>query len=232
VTAPYEPYNPLDMNSIAESVVRELLNQPCVEFPPPAKFRGAGVYALYYRGDFPAYRRIAERNANGCEMPIYVGRAEPEGARKGLNVVAGAATQKLYNRLHQHAKSIRAATNLNVSHFRCRYRVVEDLFVPLAERRLIEEFKPVWNILLDGFGLHDPGGGRYAGARSPWDEVHPGRKWYDKLKANERTSEEWSERIVAFIADVERGVITEVPVLDDGEVVEAEEEDTEGDSGE
>jgi len=89
---PYDAYNPLDMRSIAESVVRELLNQPCGPFPPLTRFRGAGIYALYYFGDFPPYRRIAERNTTECEVPIYVGRAEPQGARKGLNVLAGSSS--------------------------------------------------------------------------------------------------------------------------------------------
>ena len=33
----------------------------------------------------------------------------------------------------------------------------------------------LWNSLVDGFGNHDPGAGRYKGLRPRWDVLHPGR---------------------------------------------------------
>ena len=36
------------------------------------RFYGSGVYALYYNGDFAAYRKISKR-----EQPIYVGKVDP-----------------------------------------------------------------------------------------------------------------------------------------------------------
>lgn len=36
--------------------------------------------------------------------------------------------------------------------------------------------------MLDGFGNHDPGKGRYEQAKSAWDVLHPGRAWADKCK--------------------------------------------------
>ncbi len=39
---------------------------------------GAGIYAIYYVGDFPSYAPVAERNHDGrFEAPIYVGKAIP-----------------------------------------------------------------------------------------------------------------------------------------------------------
>ena len=42
-----EPYDPLDYAHLAENVVRALMAQPCRELPPPERFTGAGVYAVY-----------------------------------------------------------------------------------------------------------------------------------------------------------------------------------------
>jgi hypothetical protein len=132
-----------------------------------------GVYAIYYGGDFPAYQPISSED---CKRPIYVGKAVPPGARRGglLDAPAGRA---LYNRLREHAESIMQATNLDDEHFRCRYLVIEDIWIPLGETILINHTRPVWNFIVDGFGKHDPGRGRRAGRRSPWDELHPGRPW-------------------------------------------------------
>src|SRR5579872_6714271 len=106
------PYNPLAIRSIAESVVRELLGRPCGPLPPAARFSGAGIYAIYYHGDFADYALIARRNQQECAMPIYVGKAVPKGGRKGVRVDTGSNGFSLFNRLSQHGESIHAATNL------------------------------------------------------------------------------------------------------------------------
>ena len=51
-----EVFNPLDKTHLAESVKDHLLKRPFVKLPPP-RFLGAGIYAIYYTGDFPPYRR-------------------------------------------------------------------------------------------------------------------------------------------------------------------------------
>ncbi|MEN6603100.1 MAG: Eco29kI family restriction endonuclease, partial [Bryobacteraceae bacterium] len=114
--------------------------------------------------------------------PIYVGKAVPAGTRKGgmgLDVSPGCA---LYNRLSEHAESIQCATNLRLDDFFCRYLAVDDIWIPLGENLLIEMFRPVWNVLIDGFGNHDPGKGRHQGKRPAWDVLHPGRAWASKLQ--------------------------------------------------
>lgn len=151
---------------------------------------GAGIYALYYVGEFPAYAPIAERNRDGrFSAPIYVGKAIPAGARRGggLGVTTGPV---LFRRLNEHAQSIDQATNLVRSDFFCRYLVVDDIWIPLGESLLIERFAPIWNSTLDGFGNHDPGSGRYGGQKPPWDVIHPGRAWAEKLQPNKRSESE------------------------------------------
>lgn len=55
------PYNPLDKRNLGASVAREMLMTD-VQPLPPTKFIGAGVYAIYYRGDYAPYRKLAELN--------------------------------------------------------------------------------------------------------------------------------------------------------------------------
>lgn len=182
-----QPYNPLDKKNLGESVADALLNSPIHRLPPES-FYGAGVYALYYTGSFSVYSKLSEVNQEGTfQCPIYVGKAVPAGARKGglgLDVDHGRA---LFGRLSQHADSIACASNLEINDFFCRYLVVDDIWIPLAEAMLIERFQPVWNRVLDGFGNHDPGKGRHAGMMPPWDCLHPGRVWASRLQPCSQT---------------------------------------------
>ena len=57
------PYNPLDKRHLGEQVAEALLMQD-VHSLPPSRFIGAGVYALYYIGDFPTYAALKEVNKN------------------------------------------------------------------------------------------------------------------------------------------------------------------------
>ncbi|MCD4728885.1 MAG: Eco29kI family restriction endonuclease [Pirellulales bacterium] len=156
-------------------------------------FFGAGVYAIYYTGEYPAYCKIAEINRNGLfTQPIYVGKAIPAGARRGGLGLGTSPGRALYNRLAKHADSIRQAENLDLVDFACRYLVVDDIWIPLGESLLIHKFSPIWNTCLDGFGNHDPGAGRYKQQRSPWDMIHPGRAWAMRCRENARSVEKIS----------------------------------------
>jgi hypothetical protein len=177
------PFNPLDKTNLGESVAEALLQQPVGQMPPTEPFIGAGVYALYYEGDFALYKEVAEQNRNELyRWPIYVGKAVPAGARKGGYGLGADPGLALFKRLAEHADSIEQAENLRLRDFRCRFLVVDDIWIPLAESLLIEMFSPLWNRKIDGFGNHDPGSGRYNQQRSPWDVIHPGRPWAAKLQ--------------------------------------------------
>lgn len=183
-----QPYNPLDKKNLGISVADAMLNQPISPLPPGDRFVGAGIYAIYYVGDFQPYAPIAERNREGrFETPIYVGKAIPAGARRGggLGVATGAV---LFGRLSQHAQSIEQVSNLDVSDFFCRYLVVDDIWIPLGESLLIEKFAPVWNSIVEGFGNHDPGKGRYNSQKPLWDMVHPGRPWAERMHENKKSA--------------------------------------------
>lgn len=96
----------------------------------------------------------------------------------------------MLGRLRDHAKSIRSTNDLNIEDFLCRYLVVDDIWIPLGESLLIARFAPVWNSLVDGFGNHTPGKGRFEGMRPRWDVLHPGRAWAEKCAPRSETFDE------------------------------------------
>ncbi len=205
-----EPYNPLDKENLGKSVAEKLLD--CQPSPlPPETFIGAGVYAIYYIGDCPAYASIAAiEDEDHLKPPIYVGKAVPAGARKGGLGLSKEPGTVLSRRLRQHANSIKQAENLDLSDFYCRYLVVDDIWIPLGESLLIEMFSPIWNKVIDGFGIHDPGRGRRVQRRSQWDVLHPGRPWVESQGSSDKTKAEILENLRRFLAHEDAETINEV----------------------
>jgi len=200
------PYNPLDRRNLGRSVEYALLIEDSVLLDGVARLTGDGIYALYYTGSLDIYQPIANE---ACRVPIYVGKADVPGARKGLVSVNYRGTA-LWNRLDEHADSIRRAQNLDVADFRCRYLVVDDIWIPLGESLMIGNYRPLWNVVIDGFGLHDPGSGRHGGLRSEWDELHPGRVWYAKM-APRPDPEAILRKVVRHFEQHPPPEVTEVP---------------------
>jgi hypothetical protein len=195
-----DPYNPLDKINLGKSVVEALLELPQLALEKLAPFNGAGIYVIYYRGSFEPYQSIAQAIEGEHAPPIYVGKAVPSGSRKGANLTASGNGKWLFSRISEHRESITVANNLSLSDFSVRYLAVDDIWIPLGEALLISMFNPVWNQLIDGFGNHDPGAGRYNGLRPLWDVLHPGRAWADKCKPRVETTEEIGRRIIDFFA--------------------------------
>jgi Eco29kI restriction endonuclease len=198
----HAPYNPLEKVNLGISVAEAMLSQPVHPLGDIPTFSGAGIYAIYYKGTHPAYEKLAAVNASqGPTFPIYVGKAIPEGGRKGGGGVTSSragASKALFKRLGEHAESIRA-TQLSIDDFACRFLVVDDIWIPLGESLLIAKFSPVWNLLVDGFGNHDPGKGRYNGLVPKWDVLHPGRTWAPKCKPRAETSIQISTEVSAWL---------------------------------
>lgn len=137
------------------------------------RFYGSGVYAIYYKGDFPLYERIS-----GTETPIYVGQAAPAINNARTPMEQG---DRLCRRLDDHRKNIgRAIGTLNIADFEFRSLVVQSGWETAAEDYLIHLFQPIWNSetkILFGLGKHGDDAKTRANKRSPWDTLHPGRGW-------------------------------------------------------
>lgn len=183
-------YNPLDKRNLAKSIAHEFLSRPMQPWPA-GRFEGAGVYALYYTGIHQPYDLYAALQVmdtlDPAAIPIYVGRAVSQGARKGKRAFDDPPGPAVYNRLRVHEQSIDQAANLAVTDFLCRYLIVDEIWVPLAESLLIAHFAPVWNQAVEGFGIKTPGRGRLGQRRSEWDVLHPGRAFATHLAASSKS---------------------------------------------
>ena len=186
--------------SVVEEAIRFFEGTPVHQLPPPNQFIGCGVYALYYLGDYELYARIARLNQDACALPIYVGKAVPPGWRAARTT--STERKSLYSRLREHTRNIHQAKNLALGDFHCRFVILQevetDLIVPI-EATLIRKHRPLWNSVVEGFGNHAPGRGRYDQARSEWDVLHPGRPWADRLRGKSPDLEEMIEEIRAAL---------------------------------
>lgn len=198
-----EPYNPLDKNNLGRSIAEALLNVPVtpLNHEETGKLVGAGVYAIYYVGAFKPYGAITQKNINGVfDQPIYVGKAIPEGARKGGMLFDSSKGSALMKRLRLHMRSISASPTLDAQDFWFRSIVVDDVWIPLGESMMIQIFQPIWNVLIDGIGNNTPGAGRPNQKKSFWDMLHPGRKAFAKLPDNLLTVPEIEQRLTDYLA--------------------------------
>jgi len=165
---------------LIDEAVNFMVNTPMETLPLDEKFSGGGVYALYYNGDFPLYKKIYSNNK---DLPIYVGKAVLPGWRQGRDTVKE-NDPALYRRLGEHSRSINAVKNLELSHFSCKFVVLKSQeadLISTVEAAMTRRYNPLWNSHIDGFGNHDPGKGRYEQAKSEWDVLHPGRVWAERL---------------------------------------------------
>ena len=227
MTVTSKEFNPLDMEHLAESVGNALLASVPTRADLMTPFDGAGVYAIYYTGSESPYEVLGVANeglAGGAVgVPIYVGKADPPGARKGS--ATSKTHRKLYERLQEHRTSVDQATNLNVTDFYFRWLVVQPIWVPLGEQILIQKFAPVWNRIGEGFGKHQQGGNRNE-ELSPWDTLHPGRFntnrktkavvfWADVSLPNKKSQGELQQEVRDHLA-------SKLPVVPSGKVVSVE----------
>jgi hypothetical protein len=74
ITLPEFVFDPTAPRVVGRLVADTLLLQPrrLLSAMVDARFYGAGVYAIYYRGDFDAYQPLS-----GKDHPLYVGKADP-----------------------------------------------------------------------------------------------------------------------------------------------------------
>jgi hypothetical protein len=178
-SAIFDPTNP---KIIGRFISLALVAQPRDKLAAVERFYGSGVYAIYYRGDFPPYKPIAK-----TETPIYVGKAGPALMNARTPIAQG---ERLARRLADHRKNIsKAVTTISIDDFECRFLLVQSGYETAAEDYLIYLFKPIWNNetgILYGLGKHGDAATTRQNKRSPWDTLHPGRTWAGKTVADAR----------------------------------------------
>jgi Eco29kI restriction endonuclease len=179
-------YKNASFAELVKDAIRFFNGTPVHTLLPHEPFLGTGVYALYYTGQNPLYKRYAVLNRLAYNHPIYVGKAVPKGWRQSrISDNAFKQSRELNNRLKEHSRSITVGEGLLLEEFMCRFVIFEDEgsdMIGTIEAALIKLNQPLWNVAVDGFGNHDPGSGRYEQAKSGWDVIHPGRAWAERCK--------------------------------------------------
>jgi hypothetical protein len=198
-----KPFNPLAKDSLGRSLTEAFLESTLHPFPIGEKFPGAGVYALYYYGNLQIYEDLVRLNlSSDFGVPIYVGKAVPQGSRKGGVDFDSAAGHALQQRLGNHANSIKEVNDLHLQDFKCRYLIVDDVWISLAESLLIEKFQPLWNKIVDGFGNNPQGSGRHDQKKSPWDALHPGRKRAEPMQPAKESKDQIESKVRGFLGAI------------------------------
>ena len=204
------PENSISVHKFTSPVLQGIINDaekfftktPVSLFPPPKSFKGGGVYALYYMGDFELYRTLSLTTIEEESLPIYVGKAVPPGWRMGRATTTDKSS--LFNRIREHSRNIQQAENLSANDFKCRYVILdgnESGIIGPVEASLIRKFQPLWNTIIDGFGNHTPGKGRFNQAKSGWDVLHPGRGWAQECKGKPPDYDEMVKKIRAYATE-------------------------------
>ncbi len=180
----FDPSNP---STTGRLVVLALLAQDRVPLERIGKTYGSGIYAIYYDGKHPLYAPVV-----GTETPVYVGKADPKAVDAASPREQG---PQLWGRLHDHRKAIRTVEHyaidndmkprLSVGEFTCRRLVCATNAQLVAEKHLIGLFRPIWNNETKrcwGISKHGDSAKTRSNKRSPWDVIHPGRKWANEEK--------------------------------------------------
>lgn len=164
-------FDPTEPSLIGNFVALALVAQDRKRLESLPRFYGSGVYAIYYTGQAQLYSAITN-----TETPIYVGKADPKGDPK----TAIDQGTKLADRLNEHRRNIDKVAGIEIEDFECRALAVQSGYQAAAESHLIRLFRPIWNNetgILYGLGKHGDAATTRANNKSPFDTVHPGRKW-------------------------------------------------------
>jgi hypothetical protein len=193
------------LQGIIKEAEKYFTKTPVSPFPPTENFEGGGVYALYYTGNFELYRALALKTIVEESLPIYVGKAVPPGWRTARSTTT--SKKSLFSRIREHFRNIQAVENLSTDDFQCRYMILdgnESGLIGPVEASLIRKFQPLWNSVIDGFGNHTPGEGRFDQAKSGWDALHPGRAWAKRCKGKPPDYNEMMRKISAYAEGIQK----------------------------
>jgi hypothetical protein len=200
-------YSSPDFEEIIKDTVRFFNGTPVYQLPSPERFHGTGVYAIYCIAKTGVYSKYHQINRLSFNLPIYVGKAVPRGWRQArISSSKTDKTYELYGRLREHSRSITQGADIELEDFLCRFMILEgseSTLIGTVEAALIRAYTPLWNSVIDGFGNHDPGKGRYNQAKSDWDVRHPGRSWAEKCLGAASSHTEVNNQIRNYLSELE-----------------------------
>ena len=192
-----------EFEEIIKDTIRFFNGTPVLPLPLPERFHGTGVYAIYCIAKSGLYKDYHKINRTSYAIPIYIGKAVPKGWRQARTCnLAQNMSYELHGRLKEHCRSIELGSGIEVNDFHCRFMILdgaESDLIGTVEAALIRSYRPLWNSLIDGFGNHDPGRGRYGQAKSDWDVCHPGRLWAERCEGIATSKEKLAKDIKGFM---------------------------------
>ncbi|MFD6158835.1 Eco29kI family restriction endonuclease [Nocardia sp. NPDC060256] len=161
-------FDPLSTEHLTEIICQTLERQPLFSMAEQVpRFDGAGLYAIYYRGESVGeYTPLAR-----TEIPLYAGQGASHNSATGR---VKSSLRPVYLRLKAHRRSIDEG-GLLVAEFEFRVLLMPDVHADLGEDGLRRLYQPVWNSVLTGFGSHEQGAATRQSGRSKWDTFHAGR---------------------------------------------------------
>jgi hypothetical protein len=199
-------YKSSEFVELVKDAIRFFNGTPVRKLPPEKNFSGAGIYALYYTGNFEIYAKYGILNRLAYNFPIYVGKAVPNGWRQSrTSSRSDSSSRVLFNRIREHSKNIEKVS-LDIHDFSVRFVIFEGEcsdMISTVEAGLIKLHRPLWNVALDGFGNHTPGAGRFQQAKSDWDVIHPGRIWADKCSGRHKSKDQIISNIKKHLESLE-----------------------------
>ena len=75
-------YQSVEFEELIKDTIRFFNGTPVHALPPSEKFHGTGGYAIYYIGKFERYKQLYKLNCTSFNLPIYIGKAVPQGWRQ------------------------------------------------------------------------------------------------------------------------------------------------------
>ena len=219
IKEPIDVFDPAKPSIAGRLVALALIAQPLIPISRLDKMYGSGVYAIYYFGPHPAYKKIS-----GTETPIYVGKADPRSSEAKTPREQG---PQLYGRVKDHQKAIDTVEKyalehqdpdaLRITDFQYRRLVVATNAQLTAERYLISLFEPIWNEetrICWGISKHGDSATTRSNDRSPWDVLHPGRKWaMSHLLRDKKTREQ-------ILAEIDTHLTELPPFMDRQQIID------------
>ena len=136
---------------LCKDAVRAFNGTPVCELPPPC-FAGSGVYAIYCTAKTGLYERYGNKvNRMGYNVPIYVGKAVPQGWRQSRT--AGIDRLSLDEQMVFWLGLIKSSIGLEAADFQLRSHCCNVAEIGLAHsiHQLMQDtYRPLWNNVFKG----------------------------------------------------------------------------------
>jgi Eco29kI restriction endonuclease len=206
IQKPRATFDPGDPKVVARMVSIALLPQPLTPLRDVSPSYGWG-YTRSITEEIIRFTTVFR----APKPPIYVGKADP--ARDDASTTREQGV-RLTRRLAEHAVTIATAElyssslrrrngPIELTDFHCGRLVCATNAQLAAERHLIGMFWPLWNSETKtcwGLGKHGDAAKTRKNKQSPWDVVHPGRRWaLAKRLVDSLSPDEIRERIKATL---------------------------------